>query len=444
MTKLTVIGTGYLGVTHAACMASLGHQVLGFDVDSAKIEHLNNGTVPFHEPGLADLVAEQVANGRLKFTTDLSEIAEFADLHFICVGTPQSVGSDAADISQVQSAVRNLAALLTRPSVVVGKSTVPVGTATWAADTLVNESPVGVDAHLVWNPEFLREGFAVEDTLHPDRIVLGLRHASDLDVLKDAYSAPLAEGSPLIVTDYPTAELVKSAANSFLATKISFINAFADLCDATGADVTTLADAIGLDSRIGRKFLNAGIGFGGGCLPKDIRALHARATELGLAEQFAFLHDVDDINSSRRTKVIALSEAALGGSVSGKRIAILGAAFKPESDDIRDSPALSVAQMLQDRGATVSIYDPEALANVNARHPQLVTAPSAHAAITGADLVLHLTEWKEFRALDPAELVSLATTPIIIDGRNVLDFDAWASAGWQITYLGKPGSANSR
>ena len=441
---MTVIGTGYLGVTHAACMASLGHDVLGFDVDDIKISHLNNGTVPFHEPGLGDMVTEQIKSGRLKFTTNLNEIASFGNLHFVCVGTPQSVGSDAADISQVQSAIRSLAALLTKPSVVVGKSTVPVGTAAWAADTLASESPVGADAHLVWNPEFLREGFAVEDTLHPDRIVLGIRHESDLDVLKDAYSAPLAEGSPLIVTDYPTAELVKSAANSFLATKISFINAFADLCDAAGADVTTLADAIGLDSRIGRKFLNAGVGFGGGCLPKDIRALHARAIELGLAEQFSFLQAVDDINKSRRTKIVSLSESALGGSVVGRKIAILGAAFKPESDDIRDSAALAVAQMLQDRGASVTIYDPEAMANVNARHPQLTTAPTAQDALQGADLVLHLTEWKQFRNLNPAELAGLVKSPMIIDGRNVLDFSEWSSAGWHVTYLGKPGSANSR
>ena len=444
MAKQTVIGTGYLGVTHAACMARVGHEVLAFDIDETKIASLTSGVVPFHEPGLSELLTEQLESGRLRFTSSLAEVADFGDIHFVCVGTPQSVGSEAADVSQVQSAMRNLARLLTRPCVVVGKSTVPVGTARWVADLLASESPVGDAAHLVWNPEFLREGFAVHDTLHPDRIVLGIEHESDIAVLEDVYSSSLQEGSPLIVTDYPTAELVKSAANSFLATKISFINAFADLCDVTGADITTLADAIGLDARIGRRFLNAGVGFGGGCLPKDIRALQARAAELGLAEQFSFLHDVDQLNTSRRELVVRLAEQSLDGSVDGKQIAVLGAAFKPDSDDIRDSPALSIAQILHERGASVSIYDPEAMANVNTHYPHLAIADSVVDAVRGADLVLHLTEWKQFRELDPALLASVAKSARVIDGRNILDFTAWSEAGWHVTYLGKPGSANSR
>jgi UDPglucose 6-dehydrogenase len=440
MAKLSVIGTGYLGLTHAACMASLGHNVIAFDIDENKIATLKTGKVPFHEPGLDPILEQEIASGRLTFTTSWEEVAAQADVHFLCVGTPQSAYSEAADLSQVRGAVQSLAPLLTRPSLVVGKSTVPVGTAQWIADTLVAESPAGADTHLVWNPEFLREGFAVEDTLHPDRIVLGVSHEADVETLKEVYAAPLSEGTPLVVSDYPTAELVKVAANAFLATKISFINAFADLCDVTGANITTLADAIGYDTRIGRRFLNAGIGFGGGCLPKDIRALQARAGELGVAEQFDFLRAADDINLSRRTKVVELAKTALGGSLDGVKVAVLGAAFKPDSDDIRDSPALSIAGALHENGAQVTVHDPEALVGVRMRYPHLATAESVNEAVANADIVLHLTEWKEYRMLDPHALKALVKNPIIIDGRNVLDLDAWANAGWAVTYLGKPGS----
>jgi UDPglucose 6-dehydrogenase len=440
MAKLSVIGTGYLGLTHAACMASLGHNVIAFDIDESKIASLKTGKVPFHEPGLDHILKQELESGRLTFTTSWEDVASRADVHFLCVGTPQSADSTAADMSQVRGAIQSLAPLLTRPSLVVGKSTVPVGTAQWVADTLIADSPAGADSHLVWNPEFLREGFAVEDTLHPDRIVLGVSHESDVDTLKDVYAAPLAEGTPLIVSDYPTAELVKVAANAFLATKISFINAFADLCDVTGGNVTTLADAIGFDTRIGRRFLNAGIGFGGGCLPKDIRALQARAAELGLAHQFDFLRAADDINLSRRSKVVELAQTALGGSLNGAKIAVLGAAFKPDSDDIRDSPALSIAAALHDHGAHVTVHDPEALHGVRTRYPHLNTADTVNDVLVAADIVLHLTEWKEYRALNPAALKPLVKNPIIIDGRNVLDLDTWVSAGWSITYLGKPGS----
>jgi UDPglucose 6-dehydrogenase len=440
MAKLSVIGTGYLGLTHAACMASLGHSVIAFDIDENKIAALKTGKVPFHEPGLGNILQQELASGRLTFTTAWADVAAQADVHFLCVGTPQSADSAAADMSQVRGAIQSLAPFLTRPSLVVGKSTVPVGTAQWIADTLAADSPAGADTHLVWNPEFLREGFAVEDTLHPDRIVLGVSHKSDVETLADVYAAPLAEGTPLIVSDYPTAELVKVAANAFLATKISFINAFADLCEVTGANVTTLADAIGFDTRIGRRFLNAGIGFGGGCLPKDIRALQARAAELGITDQFEFLRAADNINLSRRSKVVELAKAALGGSLDGAKIAVLGAAFKPDSDDIRDSPALSIAAALHDHGARVTVHDPEALHGVRIRYPHLNTADTVETALVDAEIVLHLTEWKEYREIDPQAVKSLVKNPIIIDGRNVLDLDTWADAGWAITYLGKPGS----
>ena len=437
MTRLSVIGTGYLGATHAACMASLGHQVVAFDVDQAKIDQLSKGQLPFYEPELPELIQVGLASGNLKFTSDLAEAITGAEVHFLCVGTPQSDDSGAADLSQIQSAVKAIAPLLPEGSTVVGKSTVPVGTAQWVNEKLQLDPSKNVK--LVWNPEFLREGFAVKDTLHPDRIVLGISDEGDNKIVEEIYSSAIASGAPVVVTDYATAELVKVAANAFLATKISFINAFADLCDAVGADVTTLADAIGYDTRIGRRFLNAGIGFGGGCLPKDIRALQARAIELGLSEQFEFLTEVDEINQSRRNTIVELTSKILDG-VSGKKIAVLGAAFKPDSDDIRDSPALTIAQELIHAGAQVTIHDPVAIEALNRNYPNVPTANTVEEALTNAELVLHLTEWQQYRELDPAKLVNLVAKAQIIDGRNVLDRKTWNDAGWKISYLGKPSS----
>jgi len=439
MARISVIGTGYLGVTHAACMASLGHDVVALDVDESKVASLAAGEVPFHEPGLPELLQESLSAGKIHFTRNWADVASQADVHFLCVGTPQSPESPAADLSQIQSAVRSLAPLLTKPCLVVGKSTVPVGTAKWISEYLVANSPAGQDVHLVWNPEFLREGFAVEDTLHPDRIVLGIKHEVDVAVLTDIYASALVGNTPLVVTDYATAELVKVAANAFLATKISFINAFAYLADEVGADVGTLADAIGHDTRIGRRFLNAGIGFGGGCLPKDIRALRARADELGLSEHFEFLKNVDDVNKSRRDYVVELATRNLG-SISGKTIAILGAAFKPDSDDIRDSPALDIALMLSAGGANVRLHDPVALQQVRTRNLPILAIDNVEDVFDGADLVLHLTEWKVYRELNPQVIADKVNQKRLIDGRNCLDLDLWKNAGWQITYLGKPGS----
>ena len=438
--RLSVIGTGYLGVTHAACMASLGHQVIALDTDQAKLDSLASGHVPFHEPGLGELLTQAIDSGRLTFTSSWQEVAAQADIHFICVGTPQQQGSEAADLSQVNGAVASLAEHLSRPAVVVGKSTVPVGTAARLSEFLVSNSPAGSDVHLVWNPEFLREGFAVEDTLTPDRIVLGISHQEDVATVSAVYAAALSTETPLVVTDYQTAELVKVAANAFLATKISFINAFADLCDAAGADITTLADAIGHDTRIGRRFLNAGIGFGGGCLPKDIRALHARADELGVGEQFNFLHEVDAVNTSRRQRVIELAVNHFNGNISGHTVTVLGAAFKPDSDDIRDSPALDIARALSALGAQVRVHDPVALPVVAKRNLDLELVDDVNDAVRGAELILHLTEWKEYRAIDPQALGGLVAQKAIIDGRNVLDRARWTAAGWKITFLGKPGS----
>lgn len=341
--KITVIGTGYLGATHAAAMAELGFEVLGLDVVPEKIEMLASGRVPMYEPGLEELLAAHVAGlpgstGRLRFTTSWEEVGAFGDVHFVCVNTPQKHGEYACDMSYVDSAMESLAPHLTRPALVVGKSTVPVGSAERLAAKLASLAPAGDEIELAWNPEFLREGFAVQDTLHPDRLVIGVQGERGEKLLREVYATPMGEGTPLVVTDFPTAELVKTAANSFLATKISFINAMAEVCEAAGGDVVKLAEAIGYDERIGAKFLRAGIGFGGGCLPKDIRAFMARAGELGADQALTFLREVDSINMRRRGHMVELAREAVGGSFLGKRVAVLGATFKPDSDDVRDSP----------------------------------------------------------------------------------------------------------
>ena len=444
--RITVIGTGYLGATHAAAMAQSGFEVLGVDVDKAKIEALARGEVPFYEPGLSELLASNVACGRLRFTTDYAEAAEFGDLHFVGVGTPQHPRTNAADLSQLEAAVDSLAPLLRQPCTVVGKSTVPVGTAARMRERLQAQAPVGDDVDLVWNPEFLREGFAVADTLTPDRIVIGVHDPAgpgqpptrDEQVMRRVYAPMLELGAPFLVMDFATSELVKVAANSFLATKISFINAMAEVCEATGADVAQLAEAIGYDERIGRRFLRAGIGFGGGCLPKDIRAFMSRAGELGVADALSFLRDVDGINTRRRAATVALARELVGGRFVGKRIAVLGAAFKPDSDDVRDSPALDIAAAIYTTGGDVVVHDPQAVDNARAAYPTMAYAGSIAEALTGADLVLLLTEWSDYTTLDPATMADLPATPLILDGRNALDVARWRAAGWTYRGLGRP------
>ncbi|AYG82447.1 UDP-glucose 6-dehydrogenase [Streptomyces hundungensis] len=436
--KLTVIGTGYLGATHAAAMAELGFEVLGLDVVPEKIEMLGQGRVPMYEPGLEELLRKHVAgiegsSGRLRFTTSFEEVGAFGDVHFVCVNTPQKHGEYACDMSYVESAFGSLAPHLRDGALVVGKSTVPVGSAARLAAVL----PENVE--LAWNPEFLREGFAVDDTLHPDRIVVGVESERAEKLLREVYAGPVGEGSPFVVTDFPTAELVKTAANSFLATKISFINAMAEVCEAADGDVVKLAEAIGHDDRIGKKFLRAGIGFGGGCLPKDIRAFMARAGELGADQALTFLREVDSVNMRRRGHMVELAREAVGGETFlGKRVAVLGATFKPDSDDVRDSPALNVAGQIHLQGGQVTVYDPKGMDNARRLFPTLGYAPSAVEAVRGADVVLHLTEWREFRDLDPAELAEAAATRIILDGRNALDPVTWREAGWTYRAMGRP------
>ncbi len=436
--KITVVGTGYLGATHAICMAVMGFDVLGFDVDQRKINQLQAGEVPFYEPGLPEKLQEALASGRLRFTNDLDDVARFGDVHFICVGTPQAADSAAANLTYVEAAFMGLAARVTRKSLLVGKSTVPIGTAERLAAMVADVSPLGHDLEVAWNPEFLREGFAVQDTLHPDRLVFGVASPWSETMLRKAFEPLLNDNTPLIVADRPTAELVKVAANSFLATKISFINAMAEVCEATSADVSLLAAALSLDDRIGGRFLKPGLGFGGGCLPKDIRAFKHRAEQLGVGQAVRFLGEVDAINNRRRVRTVDLVRELAGGNLSGVKVAALGAAFKPNSDDVRDAPALDVARMLYLEGAVVTVYDPEANANAHRLYPDLNYVGSLPEAVRSADVVALLTEWDEFRSADPDDLGVLVRHRRIVDGRHALDAGRYTSCGWEYRALGRP------
>ena len=449
--RLTFLGTGYLGATYAVCFAEMGYEVLGLDTDEAKIAKLASGEVPFHEPGLDELLRKNLGTGRLRFTTSFDEVAEFGDVHFICVGTPQRPDGLAADLSYVEGCVTALAPRLRRKALIVGKSTVPVGTAEWVEELVGRFSPAEAGVEVAWSPEFLQEGFAVEDVLRPNRVIFGVKSEWAQAMLYTAHKGvfDLAQNEdrevPVVVTDFATAELVKVAANAFLATKISFINAMAEVCEASGADVTQLARAIGYDPRIGNKFLRAGLGFGGACLPKDIRAFQARAQELGVGEALRFLHEVDLINQRRRQRVVQLSAELLarpngpaGPDLSGLKIAVLGATFKPNSDDVRDSPAIAVARKLHRTGATVVVYDPEGMTLAERELPEVSYPKTLADAVAGADLVCVLTEWEEFRNADPVALGELAAARRVIDARNCLDQAVWVRAGWQYRGLGRP------
>ncbi|HSV38877.1 MAG TPA: UDP-glucose/GDP-mannose dehydrogenase family protein [Nocardioidaceae bacterium] len=436
--KISVIGCGYLGAVHAACMAKLGHDVVGLDVDQSKVDALQAANAPFFEPGLNDLLAETLATQRLRFTTDPQELAA-CTMHFICVGTPQKAGENAADLMYVDAAVETLIPRLKHGDVIAGKSTVPVGTAERLAARIAD---AGLDVSVAWNPEFLREGHAIEDTLQPDRLVYGVTSDPQGDrarkALDEIYAPLLAADTPLVVTDLGSAELVKVAANSFLATKISFINAMAEFCEAAGGDVVAIAEAIGHDKRIGRLFLNAGLGFGGGCLPKDIRAFMARAGELGVDQALTFLREVDSINMRRRVRMVDLAREECGGSIVGRQVAVLGAAFKPHSDDIRDSPALNVAEQMRLQGAHVTVTDPAAIANARIKFPELRYRDTLEETVAGAEIVLLLTEWPEYVTLDPTQFKRHVETPRMLDGRNALDPELWRSAGWHYRALGRP------
>jgi UDPglucose 6-dehydrogenase len=438
--RLTVFGTGYLGITHAACMASLGFEVLGIDTDAAKVAKLSAGLTPIYEPGLPELLRAELGTGRLRFTTSYEQAAAFADVHFICTGTPSLAGSGGADLSQVRSCVTRLAPLVERPSLIVGKSTVPVGTARDLSGYLAG---TGRPVELAWNPEFLREGTAVKDTLAPDRIVVGMTSPHAEQVLRQVYAEQLSAGTKFFATTLETAELAKVAANSFLATKISFINAMAEMCESAGGDVRELSAILGADPRIGERFLQAGLGFGGGCLPKDIRGFLTRAEELGVDSVVELLRQVDKINLRRRSRTADLALELAGGDLAGIPVCVLGAAFKPGSDDVRDSPALDVAQILHGMGAQVRVYDPVASASASLVCPELRYPASMDEAASGACVVLLLTEWPQFAALQPADLAGIVSRKNIIDARNALRPELWQAAGWNYRALGIGAPAES-
>ncbi len=435
--KISVIGCGYLGAVHAASMAELGHEVVGVDVDQDRVDSLSESKAPFHEPRFDDLLVANQA--RLFFTTDMSVVKD-ATVHFVAVGTPQGLDGS-ADMTYVNGAIASLLPHIGPGHLIVGKSTVPVGTAQRLSELV---TPTG--AVLMWNPEFLREGFAVHDTLSPDRLVYGLPDDESAEfatsTLDSVYSAILAKDTPRLLMNFATAELVKVSANAFLATKISFINAMAEIADVTGADVTQLADAIGYDTRIGRRFLNAGIGFGGGCLPKDIRGFVARAHELGVGHVLAFLSEVDDINIRRRSAVVEILASELG-SLQGKKVAVWGMAFKPDSDDIRDSPALDIAESLARAGAHVMSADPQAVTPALLRVEKVglsesLTVTDDHLeASRDADAIVVATEWAVFSEQDPAEIAQLTKGRLVIDGRNCLDREAWKKAGFHYRGMGR-------
>jgi len=435
--RLSVIGIGYLGLTHAVCMADLGHDVVAIDVDEDKLGLAAKGEVPFFEPGLAPLLRKNLDSGRLRFTSSYADVAQSAQVHFLCVGTPQS-HDGGADLTYVHGAAAALAPHLRDACLVVGKSTVPPGTARQVMSQLWAAAPAGNKVGVAWNPEFLREGFAVEDTLHPGRLIFGVTSESDVMTLRDVYRYVLEAGTPWLAMDLETAELVKVSANAFLATKISFINGMAEVCEAVGADIMALSRALSYDDRIGRRSLSPGAGFGGGCLPKDVRAFRATGRQLGLDSLDRFLGEVEAINMGRRARLAALAREMLDGSLWGKRVAVLGVAFKPNSDDVRDSPSLDVCQQLARAGAVVSVHDPAAMQNAARLCPDLHYRTSVRDAAQAADLVLHVTEWPEYRAIDPSALVAVVARPNLIDARCVLDADLWRAAGWSVRVLGQP------
>jgi UDPglucose 6-dehydrogenase len=441
--RTTVLGTGYLGATHAACLAELGFEVLGLDTNEAQVKALAAGQLPFHEPELEGLLRSGLSSGRLRFTTSYAEAAAFGDVHFVCVGTPQQADSEAADLSHLLTCIDALAPLLDRPCLVVGKSTVPVGTSEILSERLAQLAPAGSAVELAWNPEFLREGHAVADTMRPDRIVVGVRSDRAEAILREVYAGPLAAGVPFLATGLPTAELVKVAANAFLATKVSFINAIAEVCEVVGADVVPLAQALALDERIGGRFLVPGLGFGGGCLPKDIRAFRARTRELGVGSVGTLLGEVDAINLRRRARMVDLALELAGGSLEGRTVGVLGCSFKPNSDDIRDSPALDVAGTVHGLGARVTVYDPAAMSRARQVHPELQYAGSMLDAAAGAEVLLLLTEWPEFVGADPEVLGKAVARRNIADGRSALDAERWRAAGWRYRALGRAAASAS-
>ncbi|WP_331741282.1 UDP-glucose/GDP-mannose dehydrogenase family protein (plasmid) [Streptomyces sp. NBC_00963] len=438
--RVSVIGCGHLGIPHAAAMAELGHEVIGVDVDQARVDRLSAGECPIYEIGLPELLAHHTQSGRLRFTTDIREAADFAELHFIGVGTPIDADGRSYDTAQVFGAIRTLAPHLDRACTIVGKSTVSVGTTSQVTALVQRLAPAGEQVDVCWNPEFLREGHAVEDTLRPDRLIAGLTTAEAEKAIRAVYAPILDAGVPIFVTDPQTAELAKGAANTFLGLKISYINAVADMCEAAGGDVSQIVDILGIDPRIGSAGMRPGIGYGGGCLPKDIRAFTASAGQLGASQAATLLRAAEEINENRTYVALGLITRALGERpIRGTRVTVWGAAFKPGTNDVRESPALSLAQALQQAGATVTIHDPQAVATAMVRSPEFDYTDDLPTSLDGADVIVLATEWPEYRQADPQALGNRPATPLLVDCRTTLDPEPWRAAGWTVHQLGRPG-----
>jgi len=428
--RIAMIGTGYVGLVSGACFADFGHQVTCIDKDAGKIDALNAGKMPIWEPGLEALVQANVARGRLRFTTDLAHGVEGAEAVFIAVGTPARRGDGHADLTYVYAAVRELAPLIKRPLVVVTKSTVPVGSGDRIVEILAEEGVEG--ASVASNPEFLREGAAIRDFKIPDRIVVGAEDEQARTVLREVYRPLFLNQAPILFTGRRTAELIKYASNAFLAVKISFINEIADLCEAVGADVQDVARGIGLDNRIGAKFLHPGPGYGGSCFPKDTVALLQTADQAGVDQRI--VRTVVEVNDRRKASMAARVAAALGGNLKGKRVAVLGLAFKPNTDDMREAPSIALIEGLLKGGAQVAAFDPVAIEQAQPLMPQVEFAPDAHAAAAAADALVIVTEWDEFRALDLEDLAAVMRGKVLVDLRNVYDRAEAERAG--LVYFG--------
>ena len=431
--RVTMIGAGYVGLVSGACFADFGHQVTCIDKDAAKIAALNRGEIPIFEPGLAELVESNVRQGRLEFAAETSRVGE-ADAVFIAVGTPSRRGDGHADLSFVYQAVREIAPLLSGAAVVITKSTVPVGTGD-EIENILREKRPDADIQVVSNPEFLREGAAIQDFKHPDRIVVGSDDDRARQVLAEIYRPLYLNAPPIIYVSRRTAELIKYASNAFLATKITFINEMADLCEQVGADVQEVARGMGLDNRIGPKFLHAGPGFGGSCFPKDTSALIKTAHDHGVP--LRLVETVSAINEQRKRAMARKVVQALGGSVRGKTIAVLGLTFKPNTDDTRDSPSIPLITALHDLGATVRGYDPAGMEQAKPHLPDVHYCHSAYSAAEGADAVVIATEWAQFRALDLSRLKRLMTQPVIVDLRNIYRADEMRRAAFRYFPIGR-------
>lgn len=432
--RIAMIGTGYVGLVSAACFSQFGHEVICVDKDQKKIDILRDGQMPIYEPGLDQLVINNVSQGRLKFTTDIKRAIQDVDVVYIAVGTPSRRGDGFADLSYVFAAVEEVAALLERYTIIALKSTVPVGTAEKVRDTIKRVNP-RIDFDVVSNPEFLREGSAIEDFIRPDRIVIGTTSPKAAEMMRQLYAPLFINETPILETSLQSAELIKYAANAFLATKISFINEIANLCEATGANVQEVARGIGLDKRIGDKFLHAGPGYGGSCFPKDTRALIQSAKEAGVA--LRIVDAVTTVNDDRKLHMADKIIAACGGDVKGKAIAILGVTFKPNTDDMREAPSLDIIPVLQQQGAKVSVFDPQAHLEARSMLQDINWASDAYDCAQGADCLVILTEWNEFRALDMSRIKQIVRVPLIVDLRNIYKPKEMSAQGFDYFSIGR-------